>query len=160
MCIRDRPSETADFIIGTVKGDGFSTTVKVPRVAERTTSEIVEAEFAEACTNFETCWTSTVTIPATFADPYLRITLHQDATNIKQGTQIGSVVIFYRKDEFSPEVPVDQCEDPNTPTSAPIPCIAKATHYKSKSIPNWTKDLDGDMVWELLNTVNGSYRLP
>jgi hypothetical protein len=159
------PAGAGNFSLFTLP-EVFDTRVTVPPQAAAKAASIVEAPFAtgDDCNNFTTCYQSTVTIPGTFS-PYLTIVLHQDASNIKSGTQIGSVQVMYDPDSDgpAPAVPVGLCASPTTPLTgaqAGTPCIASAVHYKNRSVPGWTESLDGDMVWTLINLANGSYRLP
>jgi len=159
------PAKIGDFVFFTTP-ETFDTRVTVPSVASAKAASIVEAPFEEGddCNNFVTCYQSTVSIAGSFS-PFLTIVLHQDAANIKSGTQIGSVQVMYDPDNDGPAlaVPVGFCAGPNTPlggAQAGTPCIATAVHYKSRSVPGWTSSLDGDMVWTLINLSNGSYRLP
>jgi hypothetical protein len=126
--------------------------------AASTTAEILEATFdlTAGCVNFEVCYTSAITVPppagsATFS-PYLTIVLRMDASNIKQGTKIGSVVPEYDG------VPVGLCASPTTPRTDGKPCIASSTAYpKNNKAP---LELQGDFEWVIINLVNGTYRLP
>lgn len=134
----------------------FATSVNVPPVAAFTTADIALSPIADPnCSNFNTCYLSQITIPGTFL-PYLAITLRMDNLNIKKGTQIGSVVIYYEG------VPVGDCASPTTPltgTATGTPCIAKRIDYKSKNVPGWTADLDGDFEWQILNLKNGGFKV-
>jgi hypothetical protein len=160
------PGGTTGFTLYTLPNDVFSTRVTLPAQANAVPASILEAPLASGqdCNNFQTCYQSTITIPGTFS-PYLTIELHLDAANIKNGTQIGSVQIWY--DYPNPANPaqtlayqVGLCSTPTTPLGNGLPCIAQAVHYKNSSVPGWTPDLDDDFAWTLINTANGSYRLP
>ena len=146
--------------------DVFSTKVTLPAQANAVPASIVETPLTaqEDCDNFETCYKTTITIPGAFS-PFISIDIREDSTNIRQGTQIGSVQIWYDyPDPADPtktlSYPVGFCSTPTTPLGNGLPCIAKAVHYKNTSVPGWTLELDDDFVWTLINTLNGSYRLP
>jgi hypothetical protein len=154
------PGNGQFFTLGTVPGDGFSTRVTVPPQSAHTTATIVEQTFSSTCDNFIGCFKTTLTIPGAFEEsPFLQIVLHQDKLNIKPGTQIGSVQIWYDPDGAAGEVQVGPCPTGPQPVGGGIPCIVEAKHYKNSSVPGWTPELDGDMVWLLINTLNGSFRL-
>lgn len=137
--------------------DPFATSVIVPASTTFTTAEILETPDAINCTNnFSACFRSDITIPGTFS-PYLTIVLRQDASTILKGTKIDSVLIQYTGP--SGTVFVGDCASPTTPRTDGIPCIAKRTYYRNKSVPGWTLDLDGDFEWTLLNLKNGSYKV-
>ena len=140
----------------TTSANPFATSVNVPPAATYTTADIALSSIADPnCTNFTSCYLSQITIPGTFS-PYLTIVLRMDAANIKKGTHIESVVIYYNS------VPVGDCASPTTPFSgaaAGTPCIAKRIYYKNKGVPGWTADLDGDFEWQILNLKNGGYKV-
>jgi len=140
----------------TTSGNPFATSVKVPPTPSYTTADIALSAVADPnCTNFTTCYLSQISIPGTFS-PYLTIVLRMDAANIKKGAHIESVVIYYDG------VPVGDCASPTTPfsgTAAGTPCIAKRVYYKTKSVPGWTVELDGDFEWQILNLKNGGYKV-
>ncbi len=141
----------------TSSADPFATSVIVPASTTFTTAEILETPDAINCTNnFSACFRSDITIPGTFS-PYLTIVLRQDASTILKGTKIDSVLIQYTGP--SGAVFVGDCASPTTPRTDGIPCIAKRTFYRNKSVPGWTLDLDGDFEWTLLNLKNGSYKV-
>jgi hypothetical protein len=137
----------------------FATTVVVPPEATFTTATIQVGAAGDAnCSNFTTCYLSTVTIPGTFDNPYLTIVLRQDASTIKGGTKIQSVVLIYLAADSTQTV-IGLCASPTTPRTDGIPCIAKQTYYKNKTVPGWTTDLDGDFEWTLINKNNGGYKV-
>ena len=143
----------------------FLTSVNVPASSSYTTAEIVESTGEFACNNFTTCWRSTITIPPpanqTSFSPYLTFTLSQDKANIKRGTKIESVTIQYHH-EGKLDYTVDLCIGAFTATpqiNPNGPCIANRVYYKNSSVPGWSADLDGDMVWTLINPNNGSFDL-
>jgi hypothetical protein len=143
-----------------LSSDPFTTTVTVPPEATYTTATINETTLpACGAGNFVVCWSSELTIPGTFS-PYLAIVLREDASNIIKGTKIGSVVIKYTyTDEQNVEktVIVQDCASPTTPRSDGLPCIASRTYYKTKNVPGWTPDLDGDFEWTIITAKNGKY---
>lgn len=143
---------------GVTKGaDKFSTFVVVPSAASYTTAEINEVAITEGCVNFTTCFESGITIPGTFS-PYLTVVLRQDSSNIKPGTKIGSVVIRYVDSLTLVESIVGECASGPQPNANGVPCIAKPpVYYKSKSVPGWTPDLDGDFEWTLISLKNGRW---
>ena len=156
----------------TGKGNGtdiFSTSVVVPPVATYTTARIEQSTFTTGCTNFTTCYASQLTIPpipGTIAfTPYLTIVLRQDATNIKPGTRIESVLIEYLPDGTPPPLYhapyyVGLCASPTTPRDDGLPCIAKPpVYYKNSKVPGWTPALNGDFEWTLINKKNGGYKV-
>lgn len=163
------PKAGGAFFTGTggvsLAGDPFTTTVSVPTLATFTTATIDETE-VPGCgsTNFVTCYASSLTIPGTFS-PYLSIIIRQDATQIVKGTKIGSVLIQYTYEYLDPldnvlksaTVNVGDCASPTTPLGNGLPCIAERKHYKTKNVPGWTPDLDGDFEWKIINTMNGRY---
>jgi len=138
--------------------DPFATTVSVPAAATYTTAQIEETPLTLTiepnCSNFVTCYKSQIDIPTT-ADfsPYLTIVLRMDAANIKKGTKIGGVAIYYEG------ALVGECPNPTTPLADGVPCIADRTYYKNPSVPGWTSDLDGDFEWRILNLRNGGYKV-
>lgn len=148
--------------------DKFTTLVKVPSAANFSKATIDESATCGAGVNFFfTCYESALTIvdgsgsTATFGAPYVAIILRQDATNIRPGTKIGSVVIYYSPDpETIDPYPVGDCPSPTTVIGGGVPCIAKRVYYKNGSVPGWTPDLDKDFEWELRNDRNGTYRFP
>lgn len=137
--------------------DALTTKVTVPTYGK---AEVSESTFADGCTNFVTCWQSQLSIPGTF-DPYLTIVLSQDASNIKPGTKIASVVIQYEyfdaSNVFHTHI-VGDCASPTTPRSDGLPCIANSVAYK-RNTPGWTPDLDGDFVWALISLKNGLLKI-
>jgi hypothetical protein len=139
----------------------FVTSVKIPPAqASYTTATIAVNPTAPAgtdpdCVNFTTCYLSQLTIPGTF-DPSLSIVLRQDASTIKPGTKIGSVIVRYFPDAGGAYV-VGLCASPTTPRSDGLPCIAESIDYKNRKAPGWTPELDGDFEWRLLNRNNGGY---
>lgn len=145
----------------TTGNDKFTTAVTVPPAATYTTALVDEAKVSVdgvGCTSFTECFSSTITIPGTFS-PYLSITLRQDASTIRKGTKIESVLIEYKvSDTDLTGVIIGDCASPTTPRTDGVPCIAKRTHYRNKSVPGWTAELDGDFEWLILNTTNGSYK--
>jgi len=158
------PGGANGFTLFTVPNDVFSTKVTLPLQANAVPASIVETPLAASqdCNNFLTCYQSTITIPGSF-NPFLTIVLRQDSTNIKNGTQIGSVQIWYDYVDANGNAashPVGACANATTPRGDGLPCIAKAVHYKNSSVTGWTADLDDDFEWTLINTLNGSYRLP
>jgi hypothetical protein len=137
--------------------DPFATSVIVPASTRFTTAEILETPDAINCTNnFSACFRSDITIPGTFS-PYLTIVLRQYASTILKGTKIESVLIQYTGS--SGTVFVGDCASPTTPRTDGVPCVAKRTYYRNKSVPGWTADLDGDFEWTLINLGNGSYKV-
>ena len=140
----------------TTGANPFATSVNVPAAPTYTTADIALSPIVDPnCSNFVACYLSQITIPGTFT-PYLTIVLRMDAANIKKGTRIESVVIYYEG------VPVGDCASPTTPfggTAAGTPCVAKRTYYKNKGVPGWTADLDGDFEWQILNLKNGGYKV-
>ena len=140
----------------TTGANPFATSVNVPPAATYTTADIALSSIADPnCTNFTTCYLSQITIPGTFS-PYLTIVLRMDAANIKKGTHIESVVIYYNGTQ------VGDCASPTTPFSgaaAGTPCIAKRIYYKNKGVPGWTAELDSDFEWQILNLKNGGYKV-
>lgn len=133
----------------TTDQDRFATLIVVPSGASFTTATI-EEQPTPGCNAPGACWTSALTIPGTFS-PYLRIVFRLDAAAIPKGAKIGSMLVTYDG------APVGDCADATTPLDNQ-PCIAKRTWYKSKVVPGWTADLDGDFEWVILNTKNGSYK--
>jgi uncharacterized repeat protein (TIGR01451 family) len=151
--------------VATTFADSFSTSVGVPRASEHALAHIAEGQ-PDGCTSnaLVSCHESALdiklqTVTSLFA-PYLEIELHLDKSQILKGTQIGSVLIRYTADDGTVTILNDvSCPNETTPLPGGVPCLAKATHYKSKSIPGWTPALDGDMVWKFLNMGNGVYRV-
>ena len=136
----------------------FATTVGIPAASTYTTATIAISPSGDPnCSNFVTCYQSDLTIPGTFS-PYLSIVLRQDASSIKSGTKITSVVLVYIAADSTQTI-IGQCASPTTPRTDGIPCIAKQTYYKNKTVPGWTVDLDGDFDWILLNIRNGAYKV-
>lgn len=143
--------------VGATPGDPFTTSVVVPAGATYTTAVVLETPDSVNCTNnFTACFRSDVTIPGTFS-PYLSIVLRQDASTIRKGTKIESVLIQYTG--AGGTVFVGDCASPTTPRSDGLPCVAKRTHYRNNKTPGWTAELDGDFEWTLINRNNGSYKV-
>lgn len=144
--------------------DPFTTSVTVPASATFTTASITESPEGVNCTNFTACNVSQVTIPGEFS-PYLTIVLRQDASTLQPGTKLGSVVVYYLADDAAagtPYTPLGACASPTTPNEgalAGVPCIADSKHYKSRKVPGWTPELDGDFEWTLINKKNGGYKV-
>ena len=140
--------------------DVFTSSVTIPTAVTYTTAEIVESLLTllinPNCSNFYSCYRSDVTIPGAFS-PYLKIVLRADASNIKPGTHINSVLIRY-SDVTGMYIVLD-CASPTTPRIDGLPCIAKRVFYRDSSVPGWTLELDGDFEWTLLNTKNGGYTI-
>ena len=142
----------------------LATTVTVPPGPASTTAEISQSPFAEGedCSNFYSCSTATITAPvpsgATRFDPYLTIILRMAATNIRPGTKIGQVEVYYVSEPGATPIQIGQCASPTTPRSDGIPCWAAKKTYPNNYKPN--PDLSGAFEWTLLNIVNGTYRLP
>jgi hypothetical protein len=143
--------------------DKFTTLIKLPSLTSYTTAEIKESVFSVVCTSFYTCDQSQLTIPlpagTTSFSPYLTIVLRQDASNIRAGTKIGSVLLEY-VDSLEVVHPIGDCATGPQPRSDFIPCIANRTYYKNRSVTGWTVDLDGDFEWTLINLKNGFIRFP
>lgn len=136
--------------------DPFTTSVVVPAGPTFTIVTISESPAGGVnCSNFLTCYQSQITIPGSFT-PYLTIVLREDAANIKPGTKIESVLISY-VDAGNVAHDVGLCASPTTPLTNGLPCIASRVYYKSKTVPGWTPELDGDFEWTLINLVNGGY---
>jgi hypothetical protein len=137
--------------------DPFTTSVVVPPSPTFTTAEIREFPSTLNCTNnFKSCFGSEITIPGTFS-PYLTVVLRQDASTIKKGTRIESVLIQYTG--AAGTFIVGDCASPTTPRSDGIPCIAKRVVYRKANKPGQTSDLDCDFEWTLINLGNGSYTI-
>lgn len=156
----------------TTSADKFSTRVNIPGGASYTTAEIIESVQAGVCTFLFVCDQVRLTIPvpagATVFSPYLTVVLREDASNIRSGTKIGSILLEYLPDENANGTPylggpvlVGECASgplPPSPTAQePFykPCIAKRTYYKNRGVPGWTTDLDGDFEWTLVSFKNG-----
>ena len=109
--------------------DKFASSVRVPLAQSSTTAEILETPFGLTlgCTNFESCYESVITVPtpagAASFNPYLSITLRMDATNIKSGTKIETVMPTYNGEVIA------LCANATTPRSDFKPCIASRTAY-------------------------------
>ena len=148
-------------------GDQAATKVTVPQSPVATTATINESTFSVGCTNFKTCYESSIGVPSFEGSltSYLTIILRQDKSNIKNGTRIESVLIDYVDDMNTVATGDDvlhsnigDCASETTPRTDGVPCIAKRVSYKNKRVSGWTPDLDGDFEWRLLNTKNGLYR--
>ena len=136
----------------------FATTVGIPAAPTYTTATIAISPAGDPnCSNFVTCYQSNLAIPGTFS-PYLTIVLRQDASTIKSGTKITSVVLVYIAADNTQTI-IGLCASPTTPRTDGIPCIANQTYYKNKSVPGWTADLNGDFEWTLINLKNGIYKV-
>jgi hypothetical protein len=150
--------------------DKLTTSVKVPAAASYSKATIDEGATCVGDANFfYACYQSQLTIldgdgsTASFPAPYLTITLRQDASNIKPGTKIGSVKIYYGSNPDAPLsdlIEVGDCATGPVPNGDGTPCIAKRIYYKNSSVPGWAPDLDEDFEWQLLNDRNGTYRFP
>lgn len=145
--------------------DPFAVKVTVPAAPTYSTAELLESDVTSNinCTslgNFNRCFAATVTIPDIAFTPasgsFMTFVLRVDASNIKTGTKINNVLIQYDDGAVHN---VGACASPTTPGSDGIPCIAKAVHYKNKSVPGWTPALNLDFEWTLLNLTNGALRL-
>lgn len=79
---------------------------------------------------------------------FLTFVLRIDSSVIKPKTMIEAVQIKHDG------VPVSLCA--NT-SPADYPCITERKHYKNKSVPGWTKDLNGDFEWTIKNDKNGVF---
>jgi hypothetical protein len=162
-------------VAGPKQGNPFTTAVTVPDsvvypINGPTTYTTAEISLTfdsnpASCFNFIECGISTITIPGTFS-PYLAIVLRMDATNIKPGTKINNVLVNYVGDLGVTPPPggwpyiVQDCGSTTTPRNDGLPCIAKRTYYKNRSVSGWTQDLDGDFEWQILNIWNGRYGTP
>ncbi len=137
----------------------LTTTVVVPPLTEGDFEEVIlnREDNGQVCTNFKKCFASNVSIPGTFS-PYLTVVLRQDASNIKPGTKIESVLIRYTSADFDRYLDLCGSEtSPNEDLKYGLPCIAKRVHYKSNKVLGWTRELDGDFEWILINHKNGRY---
>lgn len=136
----------------------LTTYVTVPPFTDADyTTAALDREDNTFCSNFKKCYAAKVSIPGYF-DPYLTIVLRQDATNIKNGTKIESVLIKYTSDDNSiVDRVLQMCASPTTPRSDGVPCIAKTTYYKSPKNPPPTPEFDGDFEWTIINHKNGRY---
>lgn len=155
--------------------DLFTTQIVVPAgyvapSGSLPTAEILESPDSVNCSALISCFRSNVTVPGTFS-PYLTVVLRVDATNIKRGTKIGSVLVSYEG------LVIGDCASPTTPRTDGIPCIAKRVAYpvprppkrhdlddrdstdSAKKPRNAPSDLDGDFEWTLINLKNGSYKV-
>jgi hypothetical protein len=167
------PTDGGSFFTGqfgvTLDSDRYATKVTLPSSAKSSRATIEETNWCTAPEQnfFRNCWQTNLTIEeadsastTSIFDPYLTIILRQDANNIVPGTKIESVVLLYSEDGVSNFVPVDDCASPTTPRTDGKPCIAQRKHYKNRSVPGWTADLDNDFEWGLINIRNGSIRFP
>lgn len=155
--------------------DLFTTQVVVPAgyvapSGSLPTAEILESPDSVNCSALISCFRSSVTVPGTFS-PYLTVVLRVDASNIKRGTKIGSVLVSYNG------LVIGDCASPTTPRTDGIPCIAKRVAYPVPRPPKGhhhddrdssetakkpgiaPSDLDGDFEWTLINLKNGSYKV-
>ena len=146
--------------------DPFAVKVTVPPAPTFSIAELLESDVTSKinCTslgNFNRCFAVAVTIPDIVFTPasgsFMTFVLRADASNIKYGTKINNVLIQY--DDGSSVHNVGACASPTTPRSDGIPCIAKAVHYKNKSVPGWTPALNGDFEFTLINLRNGSFTM-
>jgi len=145
----------------TLPTDKIATKVTVPPLTTYTTAVIEETTLQADCAtspNFLSCFSSELTIPGSFA-PYLTIIIRQDASNIRKGVSINSVIISYQyKDAFgNPQTysPVGPCASPTTPLAGGLPCIADRQVYRKNYKPD--TDLSGDFEWTIINTKNGRF---
>jgi len=150
----------------TTLNDKFTTFVAIPPGSVFTTADIVENDLTN-CNGFKTCKEVVLTIPATSEncpvayspskcfEPYLTIVLRQDASNIKPGTKIESVLIDYVDDDNVRHPYIGDCETGPQPRTDGIPCIAARKYYKNDKVPGWIPALDGDFEWTIINLKNG-----
>jgi hypothetical protein len=148
----------------TLATDPFTVKVTVPPAPTFSTAELLESDVTLNinCTslgNFFRCSAVAVTVPhivfTAGSGAFFTFVIRTDALNIRTGTQINNVLIQY--DNGSGAQNVGACASPTTPRSDGIPCIAKAVHYKNKSVPGWTPALDGSFEHTLINLTNGSF---
>lgn len=160
---------------GACPADPFAVSVSAPTPPIFSTVELFESDITAQATctskgNFVNCFQAQVTIPeVVYTDtsgPFLTIKLRILAGNIQPGTKIGNVLVEYVDDALNTypltSPAVRSCPKVGTkqfPTFDGIPCVAKVTYYKNKSVQGWTPELDGAFEWELLNDRNGGYRV-
>jgi hypothetical protein len=143
----------------------FTTTATIPAAATYTNAQIevtpLPITVEPNCANFTPCYGTSLTIPGTFS-PYLQFTFRVDSSQIKKGTNINGVVLYYQPSTTTSFTQIGDCASPTTPIggdSAGTPCIAARKYYKNKGTPGWTVDLDGDFEWTILNLKNGIYKI-
>jgi hypothetical protein len=172
------PRNGASFFTGTgvpTPADLLAVTTSVPPVAVLGQADVIEAgdpaidpnfTVGSGClNNFNQCTGVQLSIPGTFGAPYLITTVRIDSSNLKNGTKIQSVTLWYTPDGGVPatdRIQIQQCPAPNTPwlavsadpsTSVGTPCWTSRKAYSNgyKDIP----ELQGDFEWVLVNTKNG-----
>jgi hypothetical protein len=150
----------------TLATDPFTVKVTVPPAPTFSTAELLESDVTSNinCTslgNFNRCFAVAVTVQdivfTAASGAFFTFVIRTDPSNIRTGTQINNVLIQY--DNGSGAQNVGACASPTTPRSDGIPCIAKAVHYKNKSVPGWTPALNGSFEHTLINLGNGSFAM-
>jgi hypothetical protein len=153
------PKSGGHFFTGTgvtLTGDVFTTAVTVPASASDATVTIDEVIFKKGCSNFKDCYESILSIPNQIYASNVLIRLRQDVTNIKPGTRIESVKIFYLSDDPG-AAPYEVLDCPSVPQPRDgKPCIVERVHYQDPAFP----DDFGDYGWLVANDRNGSYKFP
>jgi hypothetical protein len=140
----------------------FITTATITQAGRTTSVNITQSKnpTSAVCRSFKTCYASAQTIPGTF-DPPLKFTLQMDAANIKRGTKIESVDIRYTGADINNTTvanwPVPMCLVSGVPRDDGLPCISTRTFFKNSRVPGWTIDRDGDFLWEIISTKNGTF---
>lgn len=141
--------------------DPLTTRVVVPSSTTFTTTAEIDEMAAVGCTNLITCQAADIRIPGTFA-PFLRITLRQDAENLRPGAKLGTLLVEYTPTlaDGSPAGPpllVGQCEAPGVPRADGHPCIESSRVFR-KNTTDITA-LEGDVEWVIISLRNGSYKI-
>jgi hypothetical protein len=136
--------------------DKFSTVVNVPTSsAAYALGVITETPNTVVCNNFIECFDSTLDVKradgAAF-EPYLSIALTVLAENVKPGTQLGSLVLYYKADSAVGFEPVNPCLVANTAEAKPClngPVVVTKVPGKGNNL-----------TFNVISLFNGTYRLP
>ena len=111
--------------------DQWTTTVNVPKAAVATVKEVQDVQSCSP--DLLICVLSNVTIPGTFGQPFLIVTLRRDASSIKTGAKIANATVSYKadpEDVNSPYVDLPSCAFTNgVPTAAVPRCIKSRVEY-------------------------------
>jgi hypothetical protein len=146
------PRGGGSVVFKTLESDKWSTKVDVPTSsAAYALGFISEVPNTAACNNFYECFDSKLDIKRTDGsafDPYLTITLHMRAENVKPGTLVGSLVLMYaaNDNDFAQVYPC-------TPFVG-YPCILGAP------IVTKVPGKGNSFTFNVVSPFNGSYRLP
>lgn len=147
------PKRGGEFLTGAAAepttADIQTTKVKIQGAASFTTAEILEGKLLQSCVNSAYCLTHTLTIPGSFASPFLEITLRRDASTLGPGAKIDNTPIYYSPDGSSLGTPIVPCVGTGIPAGEKRCVVSRTAYPKTSTTKNPVPtQLLGD--WEVI----------